>query len=274
MSPRWATVIGKLFTQAAPHSGFGNPPVLYRNSEVQGPIRGKGHYRPLTPFSAKDLSLEMKEGKRQISRIPFPSLSEFCCQSVILITELGSRERRRDWRDWRTSRHNWTQQGDTYRLSGWWRLTAGKIFLLVSNMQLPLFHHLLVLIHSLLNCLTLSCTYTQHNSMKLSQSLWLALLFIFPEELQGCRHPAGSDMTDLPQNCKAEQQTESCLRVLLTEISQQAGLAGLTSQAQCWWRAACSVLIFQVALLEPGTAHTCVKHRVGLTLFRTRGICH
>jgi len=59
MSLRPATVIEKLFTQAAPHTQFGNLPVLYWNSGVQGPTQGKGYYRALSLLSAKDPFLEM-----------------------------------------------------------------------------------------------------------------------------------------------------------------------------------------------------------------------
>lgn len=111
MSLRPVTVIEKLFIQAAPHSLFGNVPVLYRNSGVQGPMQGKGHYRPLAPFSAEDSFLEKLAAricvqcfvicKKEGDRFPvslFPSLSEFWCQSIMLIPELRSRERSRDWR--------------------------------------------------------------------------------------------------------------------------------------------------------------------------------
>lgn len=71
------------------------------------------------------------------------------------------------------------------------------------------------------------CLYTAQSEWRYVKASDL-YLFFFPEELQGCHYPAGSDMTKLSQNCNTEQQTESYLRVQLTDITPYAGLVGLT----------------------------------------------
>lgn len=82
-------------------------------------------------------------------------------QSVVLIPELRSGGRRRSKR--RAHGCSCTQERDTYRHSGWWRLTATKIFLLLPDTKLFLFCHLLSSSHSFLSCLTWNCAYTQRN---------------------------------------------------------------------------------------------------------------
>lgn len=146
----------KLLAQAAPHCWSGDLPVFYRNSRHRVTSRGRG---TAGSFSQKEPFLGMLTArtwmqcfsmyKKEGDKFPvffFPFVSEFWCQSTMLMPELGA------------ERGQGTGGGHS--------CTAGKMFLLVSNMHLSLFCHLFGLIHSLLHCLR--CTNTQHHSMKLS----------------------------------------------------------------------------------------------------------
>lgn len=194
----------------------------------------------------------VQEGRRQISCILSPFSFRTLVTDYNANTRARSRERTRDRRDRRTLMHNWTQHGDIYRLPGWPRHMAGKMLLLVSNMQLSLFCHLFGLIQSLLDCLR--CTNIEHRV----RTFDLSFLF-FPRNYKDVTTLHVLTWQIFPRTTTQNNRLSHALEG--SPLKFPAGWAAwphLPRPGHCQ-RATWHVQIFQAALMEPGTVYVCHK---------------